>query len=59
MQVPAPTNCQKEYLVPSANLVRIMTHGIVQQSNKFMLVMYEYWYALIAATHAHNDGMFG
>jgi len=55
MQVPAPTNCQKEYLVPSANLVRSMTQGIVQQSNKFMLVMYEYWYALIAATQVHND----
>ncbi|TVU19615.1 hypothetical protein EJB05_35774 [Eragrostis curvula] len=34
MQVPAPTNCQKEYLVPSANLVKIMTHRMVQQSNR-------------------------
>lgn len=41
MQVPAPTNCHKEYLVPSANLVRIMTHVMVQQFNKFTLVIYE------------------
>jgi hypothetical protein len=54
MQVPAPINCQKAYLAPSANLVRIMTHGMVQQFNKVMLVMYEYWYALIPATQVQQ-----
>ncbi|OAY67189.1 Myricetin O-methyltransferase [Ananas comosus] len=48
-QVPAPKNCPREYLVPIAIQVRIMTHGIVQQSSNATLVIDEYWYALTTA----------
>jgi hypothetical protein len=49
--VPAPANCQNEYLVPSAYQVSAMAHTTVQQSNRVTLVMYEYWYAFTTATY--------
>lgn len=45
----APKNCQMEYRVPRKIHVRIMTHGIVQQSSNATLVSDEYWNALLTA----------
>ena len=42
IQRAAPKNCHKEYRVPRKIHVRIMTHGMVQQSNNVTLVIDEY-----------------
>lgn len=40
-QTAAPKNCHREYRVPRINHVRIITHTIVQQSNRVTLVIEE------------------
>lgn len=45
----APKNCLMEYRVPRTIHVKIMAHGIVQQSNNVTLVADEYWYAFLTA----------